>query len=117
MGGIQVQPTSDEVDSNFSANTITAMVDYQEGAIVSRTLLKKDNGSVTLFAFDEGEELSEHSTPHEALLIVLDGVAEISIIDKVHQLESGDVITLPANKPHAVKANQSFKMMLIMLGG
>lgn len=107
---------SNEIGKNSSDYALTDMVDYQEGAIVSRTLLKKDNGSVTLFAFDAGEELSEHTTPFEALLVVLDGVAEISIVDKLHKLEPGDVITLPANQPHAVKPRQAFKMMLIMLG-
>ena len=91
------------------------LVNYQEGAIVSRTLIKKPTGTVTLFAFDAGQELSEHTAPFDALVQVLDGEAEIIISGKAKQLKAGQMIVMPANKPHAVKAQKQFKMMLIMI--
>ncbi len=94
---------------------LSEMIEYQGGAIVSRTLLKAVNGSTTLFAFDAGQELSEHTTPHEALLHVIDGETLVSIRGVEHHLHMGDVITLPANQPHAVKAEKQFKMLLIMM--
>jgi quercetin dioxygenase-like cupin family protein len=90
-------------------------VQYQDGGIVSRTILKKVSGNVTLFAFDAGQELSEHTTPHEALLYVFEGQAQVSIDSKPHTVEAGYIIQLPANVPHAVQAVQRFKMMLVML--
>lgn len=96
---------------------LVGMVEYQDGSVVSRTILKKESGSVTLFAFDAGEELSEHTTPFEALLLVLDGVAEVSIRGARHRLESGEMVRLPPEQPHSVLAVERFKMMLIMLRG
>ena len=98
-----------------SVEQLSAMIEVQSGAIVSRTLLKAVNGSTTLFAFDAGQELSEHTTPNEALLIVIEGETLASIRSVVHNLHEGDVITLPANQPHAVKADKQFKMLLIMM--
>ena len=91
------------------------LVDYQEAAIVSRTLLKGPAGTVTAFAFDAGQELSEHTSPHDALVFLLDGSAEVRVSGVPHQLVAGDVLLLPANAPHAVKATARFKMILIML--
>src|SRR5512147_1041506 len=88
------------------------LVTYQEGSVVSRQITKADAGNVTLFAFDAGQELSEHSTPFDALVQVLDGAAEIRISGKGHQLATGDAIVMPGNEPHAVKATQRFKMLL-----
>lgn len=88
---------------------------YQKDAIVSRILLKKKSGSVTLFAFDRGQELSEHTTAFDALLYVFDGTAEVTIAGEAHVVQSGAIIHLPANRPHAVKALGPFKMMLVML--
>ncbi|MHC4606083.1 MAG: cupin domain-containing protein [Planctomycetota bacterium] len=90
-------------------------VEYQSGGIVSRAVLKKEKGSVTLFAFDRGQELSEHSAPYEALIQVLEGRAEITIGGKVHEVGSGGMIVLPANVPHAVRAPEPFKMILTMI--
>jgi len=92
-------------------------VAYAKGAIVSKTVIKKTTGTITLFAFDKGEELSEHSAPYEALVQVLDGTGQITVGGKPHLLEPGNCILLPANVPHAVKAVESFKMMLTMIKG
>lgn len=91
------------------------LVGYQEGAVVSRTLINQKTGTVTLFAFDAGQELSEHTTPYDALVQVLDGETEIRISGQPYQLKAGDSIIMPANDPHAVKALTKFKMMLTMI--
>ncbi len=96
-------------------NSMNDLVAYQADSIVSKTLLKNDGGSVTLFAFAQGQELSEHTTPHAALLNVYDGAAEISIAGTPRTVSAGAIIELPANVPHAVKATSRFKMLLIML--
>ncbi len=90
-------------------------VDYQKGSIVSRTIVDKKTGTITLFAFEEGQGLSEHSAPFDALVYVMDGQAEILISGKPFQLNEGEMIIMPANKPHAVKAIKKFKMLLIMI--
>jgi quercetin dioxygenase-like cupin family protein len=94
---------------------IVNLADYQVGAIVSRQIAKSDAGNVTLFAFDAGQELSEHTTPFDALVQVLDGEVEIIISGKPFSLKSGDAILMPANHPHAVKASRKFKMLLTMI--
>ena len=91
------------------------LVDYQEGAVVSRTIVKQKTGTVTLFAFDKGEELSEHTAPFDALVYVLDGEAEITIAGKPFLMKAGELIIMPANEPHALKAVKRFKMMLVMI--
>lgn len=91
------------------------LLQYQDGSIVSRVLLKNKGGTVTLFAFDRGEGLSEHTAPFEALVFVLDGEAEVEIAGKVYRVKSGETITLPANIPHAVRAAARFKMLLTMI--
>ena len=88
---------------------------YQDHSIVSRVLLKRPAGNVTLFAFDEGEELSEHTCPYEALLHVLDGVGEVTIGGEPHRLAAGQMIVLPAGVPHAVRAPERFKMLLTII--
>ena len=90
---------------------------YSEKSVVSKTIIKKTTGTVTIFSFDKGEGLSEHSAPHEALIQLLDGKAEIIIGGQPHHLESGQSIILPANIPHAVKATERFKMLLTMIKG
>ncbi len=97
------------------AEKIVELVDYQEGSIVSRTILKKSTGTVTLFAFAKGQEQSEHSTPYDANVQMFDGEAEIMISGEIFMVKAGEMITLPANDPHAVKAVDSFKMMLTMI--
>jgi quercetin dioxygenase-like cupin family protein len=90
-------------------------VDYQEGSIVSRTMIDKRAGTVTFFAFDEGQGLSEHVAPYDALVCVLDGEAEVVVSGKTYRLKEGEMILMPANKPHALKAIKRFKMMLTMV--
>ncbi len=94
---------------------VADLVDVQEGSVVSREVLKKKTGTVTLFAFGEGQGLSEHSTPHDALVQVLDGIVEIHIGGVPHQVSGGEALLLPANIPHALSAVTSFKMLLIMI--
>ena len=94
---------------------ILDLVEYQDGSVVSRMLINKDVGSVTLFAFDEKQKLSEHTAPFDALVQVLDGEAEIRISGKKYSLNQGDFIIMPANKPHSVIAIKKFKMILIMI--
>jgi quercetin dioxygenase-like cupin family protein len=94
---------------------LTDLVAVQPGAVVSRTLVKTGGGTVTAFAFDTGEALSEHSAPFDALVIGIEGEAEVSISKTPHRLKSGDIVRLPANEPHALKALSPFKMILVMV--
>jgi quercetin dioxygenase-like cupin family protein len=96
---------------------LSELLDYQAGAVVSRTLLKKEAGTVTAFAFDVGEGLSEHTAPFDALVVMVDGAAEISIAGMPHRVTAGHLLHLPAGRPHAVKAVTRFKMLLIMIRG
>lgn len=91
------------------------MIAYQKGSVVSRQLLKVSSGSVTLFAFDAGEGLSEHTTPHDALVFVMDGRAEITVLGEAHDVGPGEAILLPGGEPHAVDARERFTMSLVML--
>jgi quercetin dioxygenase-like cupin family protein len=91
------------------------LVQYQEGAVVSRTLLKSPGGTVTAFAFDAGEGLSEHTAPFDALVLMVEGEAEVSISGVPHHLRAGQLLKLPARQPHAVKAITRFKMFLVMI--
>jgi quercetin dioxygenase-like cupin family protein len=91
------------------------LVGYQDGSIVSREVINKKTGTVTIFAFDEGEGLSTHSAPFDAMVYVVDGETEITIDDKPNRLKAGDFIIMPADHPHAVKAIKKFKMLLIMI--
>ncbi len=90
-------------------------VDYSEGGIVSKTVLKKETGNISLFSFDKGEALSEHTAPFDAIIHVVDGKGEIIIGGKSNILEAGQTIIMPANIPHAVKAVEKFKMVLTMI--
>jgi quercetin dioxygenase-like cupin family protein len=94
---------------------LESLLDYQEGSIVSRALINKDVGTVTLFSFDKGESLSEHTAPFDALVYVFDGEGEITISNEKFVLNSGKMIVMPANEPHALMAIEKFKMMLIMI--
>jgi quercetin dioxygenase-like cupin family protein len=102
---------------NSEVLKVNNLVDYQTGAVVSRQLTKAEAGNVTIFAFDAGQELSEHAAPFDALVHVLDGEAEIKISGKPFTLKAGEAIIMPANEPHAVKALQKFKMLLTMIRG
>jgi len=99
----------------FSGGNAKELVSYQPGAVVSREIVQKKAGTVTLFAFDKGQGLSEHTAPFDALVHVLDGTAEISLAGTPHRLTSGDMILMPANVPHALQAIERFKMMLVMI--
>jgi quercetin dioxygenase-like cupin family protein len=94
---------------------LNEVLGYQEDAIVSRTLIEKKDGTVTLFAFDEGQGLSEHTAPYDAMVLVTDGRAEISIAGEPFVLGPGEMIIMPANRPHALRALAPFKMILIMV--
>jgi quercetin dioxygenase-like cupin family protein len=91
------------------------LVEYQSGSVVSRTLVKKPAGTVTAFAFDAGEGLSEHTAPYDALVLGVDGEAEITIAGVPHRMSVGQLLRLPAGRPHAVKASKRFKMLLVMI--
>jgi len=91
------------------------LIEYQDGAVVSKTIIDKKTGTVTLFAFDKGQRLSEHTAPFDALVHLLDGKAEITISGKSYNLEHDEMIVMPANEPHALKAPERFKMILTMI--
>jgi len=98
--------------------TVQKLVDglgYQEGSVVSKTVIEKKTGTVTLFAFSAGQGLSEHTAPFDALVCVLDGTAEITIGGIPATVSQGEMIIMPANVPHALKAEEQFKMMLVMI--
>jgi quercetin dioxygenase-like cupin family protein len=96
-------------------STLVDLLEYQPGSVVSRTLVKKSTGTLTLFAFDAGEGLSEHSTPHDAVVHVLDGTVEITIGGVPHTVVAGEGLLLPASIPHALTAITPFKMLLTMI--
>ena len=95
--------------------SLAGLIGYQEGSVVSRTLIDKPAGTLTLFAFDIGQGLSEHKAPFDAMVYIIDGQATITISGKDHQLANGDMIVMPANEPHAVRATSKFKMLLVMI--
>jgi quercetin dioxygenase-like cupin family protein len=112
MGAQQMEQ---ERDPAARALKLADMVDYQEGSIVSRAVIDKKTGTVTLFAFDEGQGLSEHTTPFEALVYIVDGEAEITISGKSLHLREGETIVMPAHEPHAVRTKGRLKMLLTMI--
>jgi quercetin dioxygenase-like cupin family protein len=94
---------------------LAGLLDYQEGAVVSRTIVDKKTGTVTLFAFDKGEGLSEHTAPFDALVYVLDGEAAITVSGRESRVTAGEMLIMPANQPHALRATTRFKMLLVMV--
>ena len=94
---------------------LSTALEYKEHSVISRVLLKNAGGTITLFAFDEGEALSEHKTPFDAFVSVVEGTTRIRIPDREHSLSAGDSLILPANVPHAVDAITKFKMLLVMI--
>ncbi|MBZ5535979.1 MAG: cupin domain-containing protein [Acidobacteriia bacterium] len=104
-------------DNTLQSTPVNLMnlVNYQPGSIVSRQIVKKDKGNVTLFAFDQGQALSEHTAPFDALVYVLEGESEVTISGKPHVLKPGEIILMPADQPHAVRALKQFKMVLTMI--
>ena len=106
---------ADEKHDLSVPENLEALIDYQPASVVSRTLLKKSSGTVTLFAFDVGEGLSEHTAPYDALILLMDGEAEVQIAQATHVVKQGQALLLPANVPHALRATNKFKMMLTMI--
>ena len=106
-----------KVDDRIYGNAIdlNGSIDYQDGSVVSQTLIGKDTGTVTLFAFAEGEGLSEHTAPFDALVMVTEGEAEIRISGTAHVVKVGEAIVMPADEPHALQAVKAFKMLLVMI--
>jgi quercetin dioxygenase-like cupin family protein len=101
--------------SKDKAVKVCGLIDYQEGSVVSRTILETETGTVTFFAFAEGQGLSEHTAPFDALVHLIDGEAEVTISGQLLHVREGEIIIMPANKPHALKAVTKFKMLLTML--
>jgi quercetin dioxygenase-like cupin family protein len=111
--------TKNQTDASLQgkAADIAALVDYQSGTVVSRTIIERDTGTVTVFAFDQGQGLSEHTAPFDALVQIIDGQAIITIDGQSNKLKSGEAIIMPANHPHALRAADRFKMVLVMIRG
>lgn len=103
------------MDRKNGARSLLNLIAYQKGTVVSKTLIEKKTGTVTLFAFDKGQGLSEHTAPFDAMVCVLDGTAEIAIGGNPVTVRQGEMLIMPANKPHALTAIERFKMMLIMI--
>jgi quercetin dioxygenase-like cupin family protein len=97
------------------AANLSDLIGYQEGSVVSRTIIDKKAGTVTLFAFDVGQGLSEHTAPYDALVYILDGETDVTIAGKPVRLQKGEMIIMPANETHALLAITRFKMLLIMI--
>ncbi len=97
------------------ALSAAALISYQDGSVVSRTLVSRTGGTITLFAFDEGQALSEHTAPYDALVLMLDGEADITVNGQTVRAQKGDMVLMPANEPHALSAVRPFKMMLTMI--
>jgi quercetin dioxygenase-like cupin family protein len=97
------------------AVSLAGLVEYQPGSVVSREVLKKPTGTVTVFAFDAGQGLSEHTAPFDALVYLLEGEVQITIAGKPIVAKEGDIVIMPANQPHALKAVERFKMLLVMI--
>jgi quercetin dioxygenase-like cupin family protein len=97
------------------AMELSGMVEYHTGSVVSRTIIDKPSGTLTLFAFEKGQGLSEHTAPFDAMVYILDGEAEVKISGKTLHLKQGEMVIMPANEPHALRATARFKMMLAMI--
>jgi len=106
-----------ETDDELKAQSLGLkdLVAYQDGSVVSRTLIDKPTGTVTLFSFDAGQGLSEHTAPFDAMVNVVDGEAEVMISGGAHTVTEGEMIIMPANKPHALRAHKPFKMLLVLV--
>jgi quercetin dioxygenase-like cupin family protein len=102
-------------NASLPASNLSDLIGYQEGSVVSKALIDKEVGTVTLFAFDKGQGLSEHTAPYDALVYIIEGTADFTIADKQVTLKQGEVTIMPAGKPHAVVAIEKFKMLLTMI--
>ena len=111
-------PNKEQPDSeNLLAQAVdmVGLIGYQKGSVVSRTIMSKETGTVTLFSFDDGQGLSEHTAPYDALVYILDGEAKVTISGNDIAVKKGEMVIMPANKPHALKALGQYKMLLIMI--
>jgi quercetin dioxygenase-like cupin family protein len=117
LRSVILKSSKNEVEENITSKASKAvdLVEYQVGSVVSRTLFDKKAVTVTLFAFDGGQGLSEHTAPYDALVTIIDGEAEVTIASKPFRLTAGEMIIMPANKPHSLRALSRFKMLLIMI--
>ena len=106
-------PTQEEIIGR--ALDLKDLVSYQDGAVVSKTLIDKGKGTITLFSFDKGQGLSEHTAPFDAFVQVVDGTAEITISGTPHTVRAGEIIIMPADHPHSLRAIERFKMLLVMI--
>jgi len=113
MGQNKEKKDSDKLLAH--AAKLTGLADYQADSVVSRTIINKKTGTVTFFAFDEGQGLSEHTTPFDALVFLVDGQAEIVISGQSLRVKEGEMVIMPANQPHALRAVKKFKMILVMI--
>ncbi len=109
-------PDSEQTEKLYArASNMAALIEYQDGAVVSRTIIDRKTGTVTLFAFDRGQGLSEHTAPFDALVYLLDGEAQITISGTPLKAKEGEMVIMPANQRHALKAIKPFKMLLVMI--
>jgi quercetin dioxygenase-like cupin family protein len=117
LRSVILKSSKNEVEENITSKASKAvdLVEYQVGSVVSRTLFDKKAGTVTLFAFDGGQGLSEHTASYDALVTIIDGEAEVTIASKPFRLTAGEMIIMPANKPHSLRALSRFKMLLVMI--
>ena len=113
MSAMMKEKSSEDLKARAVA--LAGLVNYQDGAVVSREVVSQPTGTVTAFAFDAGEQLSEHTAPFDAMVIDLDGEADIAIGGKVNRVKPGEMIIMPAAVPHALKAVTRFKMLLVMI--
>jgi len=111
----KIKPVQSEEEIIGRTFATAGLVAYQSGSVVSRTIVNQKTGTVTLFAFDQGQSLSEHSAPFDALVFGLDGQADITIDGQPHRVQAGEMIIMPANRPHSLKAVTPFKMALVMI--
>jgi quercetin dioxygenase-like cupin family protein len=114
MTEIKKQPSAGE-SLVGQARKLADLVAYQEGAVVSRTVIDKKVGTITIFSFDAGQGLSEHTAPYDAFVYIADGAAEVSIAGQPLTAQAGDMVIMPANQPHALRAVKRFKMLLVMI--
>lgn len=99
----------------MQVSRLTGMINYQNGSVVSKEIIKKTSGTVTLFAFDKGQGLSEHTAPFDALVNILEGQAQVKISGKPFAVKEGEMLIMPADKPHSLQAKDRFKMLLILI--